>query len=214
MPVRLAILQLLVKRGHKVGLSLAGKWITGKSMENAVGAASAMFLFAADCGWRKIWPRFSSDRSFAELTLSAVNELRLPDRDRLGKIPARLSESQAIDLYIWLFKYHPPKDSFDEVAVRIGKYEVAEDLREAIIGHLRLIGTPEATEAIARAARELPQAGWLREFVHDASEAARRTSWKPMIPREILTFLQDPNRRLIQSERDLLDVVVESLERF
>ena len=54
---------------------------------------------------------------------------------------------------------------------------------------------------------------WLKWTLLEAQAITRRQTWQPLQPKDLLAIVSDQQRRLVQSGRQLLDVLVESLQR-
>lgn len=78
---------------------------------------------------------------------------------------------------------------------------------------LKMKGTFEASDAIRRIRGELPELDWLKWVQADAELQARRESWIPPQPQQLLAVFKDSQNRLVQNGEHLLQVVKESLKR-
>jgi len=92
-------------------------------------------------------------------------------------------------------------------------WQSAAELRDSVLTHLKQRGTHQACEAIRRITAEFPGLHWLRWTLLDAQALARRNSWSPPHPADILQMASDPNTRLVESGAQLLSVVTESIGR-
>lgn len=86
--------------------------------------------------------------------------------------------------------------------------------RNAIIQLLIHRGSVRACEAIKKLQQELPELDWLKWVRVDAEAEARRATWVPTRPQDIVRLAADRELRLVQSGDQLMQVLVESLERF
>lgn len=126
----------------------------------------------------------------------------------------RLTEAQAGELFVWLSKQFPhAQDPYRDDAGAMTVRETVGRFRDAIMGDLRDRGTPAAVDSIRRAVKELPGVGWLGPTLVLAQEQARRNSWQPLSPEELLALAANSEKRIVASEAQLRDVVLESLER-
>ncbi|TDA68007.1 MAG: hypothetical protein D9V47_09180 [Clostridia bacterium] len=71
----------------------------------------------------------------------------------------------------------------------------------------------QACEETSRVARELPEINWLKYSLLEAEEIALRQTWAPLRPGDILQIAADQQVRLVQNGDQLLDVLIESLNR-
>ena len=84
----------------------------------------------------------------------------------------------------------------------------------AIIQLLTHRGSSRACEAIKKLQRELPELDWLKWVFVDAQAQTRRATWVPARPQDIVKLAADRELRLVQSGDQLMQLLVESLERF
>jgi predicted NACHT family NTPase len=178
----------------------------------AVVAASMLMLHTEDAGWSVVWPAIQKNPEFAHEVL-----LLVADRfdDRAASIGSRLTEDQLADLYIWLVRRYPYSEDpeYDDVHCVRPRESIAK-FRNSLLQHLKRRGTYQACEAIRRVIYELPQVTWLKWSLLEAQSLARYHSWVPLLPRDILKMTKSRDIRLVQNGDQLLDVIIESLNRF
>jgi hypothetical protein len=68
-------------------------------------------------------------------------------------------------------------------------------------------------DAIRRISHELPELPWLKWTLIDAQANARRNTWLPFNPSDILTLAANQEVRVVQNGDQLLDVIIDSLKR-
>ena len=177
----------------------------------ALVSARALLERTEDAGWATVWPAVQQDAEFGRtLVLSVVSG---PER-RQGKIPERLREDQLEDIYIWLARQFPhAEDPQHEGAHFVGPREAVAGWRDHILRHLQARGTHEACVAIERIVHELPELDSLKWVLLRAKSTARQHTWKPPRPVDIIELVRSQHRRLVQGGEQLLDVLVESLQR-
>jgi len=184
---------------------------TGNARKRAVVAAEALMLHADDAGWSAVWPAIQRDAEFGRDIVSAA-AYALPSR----KITPfeRLSEDQLADLYIWLVEQFPvSQDPKHDEAYWVGPRESVAWWRDALITYLKDRGTYNACNAIGRLKDAFPDQLWLRRVLAEAQATARRVTWVPPRPREIVQLATDGTSRLVQSGDQLCDVLIESVRR-
>jgi hypothetical protein len=130
----------------------------------------------------------------------------------------RLSERQAADLYIWLMHRYPPSDYYityrDDRLTSIGLKESIALWRDDIPRDLQNRGTVEACRQIERIAVELPELqDTLKWTLYQAQAETRRKTWVAPNPQHVLSLTARRTTRLVQNGDQLLNVLVESLER-
>ena len=118
----------------------------------------------------------------------------------------KLKEETVADFYLWLLPQQtgrgvPPDNSW-------------ADAREisTLASMLANRGTPEACRALRRVANELPHLEGLRWYLKQAEELARRMTWIPPSPKEVMKLVSDPSARLVRSADELVELLLESLE--
>ena len=126
----------------------------------------------------------------------------------------RLNEDQLADLYVWLTRHFEVTKHSSGEAHWAGSLEHIEMWRNAIIQLLTHQGSSRACEAIKKLQRELPELDWLKWVLVDAQAQTRRTTWVPARPQDIIKLAADRELRLVQSGDQLMQLLVESLERF
>jgi hypothetical protein len=183
----------------------------GEQRARAIVAARSLMTSAKDCGWPLVWLAIQQDAEFGRELISAVAQVRALGAGRIGE---RLTEDQLADLYEWLVRHYPyAKDPGNEGAHWVGPRESIAMWRDCILTHLKGRGTPQACEAIRRIARALPDLDWLKWTILEAQDLARRRTWLPPLPSDILKLASHERGRLVEGGSQLLDVLLESLKR-
>ncbi len=122
----------------------------------------------------------------------------------------KYSENQLADLYIWLID-HCSSDK--EAPLPEGAW-VLKGFQQMIIRYLEEKGTYQAVDAIKRIANELPEE--IEDFSYrilSTSDIALKDSWTPPAIEELRELFQNPSKRIIQTESQLVDLIDESLTR-
>lgn len=176
----------------------------------AIIAACALMTHADDAGWPVVWPAIQQDSKFGRDVISKV----VYDAGLGPMRIAQTTEDQLADFYIWLARQYPHvEDPRYEGAHSVGPRESIADFRDALLRHLKERGTSQACEAIRQIAIELPELDWLKWTLLEAQAIARRHTWVPPQPREILATAGTQHKRLVQGGGQLLEVIIESLQR-
>ena len=173
----------------------------------AVAAAQTLMLDTKDVGWSVVWPAMQADEDFGKQVILGISN----DYDSMG---FRLNEDQLADLYVWLTRHFEVPEHNSGEAYWAGPLEHIEMWRNAIIQLLTNRGSFRACEAIKKLQRELPELDWLKWVQVDAQAQTRRATWVPARPQDIIKLAADRELRLVQSGDQLMQVLVESLERF
>jgi predicted NACHT family NTPase len=208
------ILRLLLVHGVAAGREMAESMLSmplgNESRELAISAAVALCEETDDAGWTVVWPAFQTDSEFGAQVIAhlAWNE------HSSGAVLQRLPVHAVADLFLWLAKRYPHSEDVRPVGVhQVSARESIGDWRDSLVGHLVRRGTWESCEAVERIAGELPQLEWLKWNVLEAREVTRHRTWTPIPIAELRAILHSPVRRIIQSAEQLLDVIIESLDR-
>jgi len=172
----------------------------------AVAAAQTLMLDTKDVGWGIVWPAMQVDEDFGKQVILGISK----DYDSMG---FRLNADQLGDLYVWLTRHFEVPEHNSGEARWVGPLESIELWRNAIIQLLTHMGSFRACEAIKKIQRELPQLDWLKWVQVDAQAQARRATWVPARPQDIIKLIADREMRLVQSGDQLLQILTESLER-
>ncbi|GAP99541.1 NACHT domain-containing protein [Leptolyngbya sp. NIES-2104] len=191
----------------------------GKAREIAIVAAAVLMLYGNNESWSLVWQAIQSDTEYAKAVLESVTFANAFQ----GNIESRLREDYIADLYLYLVEHYPdpqPQATTEDTELEgLEAYSIeAEDSirmwKNYIPARLQQRGTPEACEALRRIMRELPaQKDLLKWRLLEAEITARRKSWNPPQPEEILQLVADHDRRLVQNGQQLLKVLIESLQR-
>src|SRR4029077_10162716 len=113
----------------------------------------------------------------------------------------------------WLKRHFEVREHNSGEARWVGPLESIELWRHAIIQLLTNMGSFRACEAIKKLQQELPELDWLKWVQVDAEAEARRATWVPARPQDIAKLAADRELRLVQGGDQLIQVLVESLER-
>jgi len=129
-----------------------------------------------------------------------------------------------LELYRWLARQYPAiekpkrqeedKETFKSEDYKVKPGDSVVKWQTTILQHLKERGTPQACEALRRIAHEFPEmAEEMKHILLEAQLTTRRRTWSPPTPQEVLQVTSDQNVRLVNGADQLLDVVVESLDR-
>ena len=193
---------------------------SGEQRARAIAASSALIRYAEDAGWSVIWEAIQQDPEFGKEVIESISYFA---RDA-GSLEWRLQERQILDLYMWLAKYYPPIEKTNPTKDKTvnswlqdrttSPKESVVKWQSTILQHLKERGTLEAFEVLQQIANHSPEMPEnLKRNLLEAQLKIRRSTWKPPTPQEVLQITRDKNIRLVNSGEQLLDVIVESLDR-
>jgi hypothetical protein len=183
--------------------------------EKALHAAQLLMLKMSDAAWGTVWPAIQSDAEFGRELIQRVSQHTHFTGEGIPLF-AQLNEDQLADLYTWLERQFPHAEDPDRppgISYMPGPRDNVVDFRDGLLRHLEARGTQEAVNAIRRIKSEFPDAWWLKWALHDAQNAMIRQMWSPPSPAELLELVRDPRRRFVASGEQLLQAVIESLQR-
>jgi predicted NACHT family NTPase len=177
----------------------------------AVVAARELLCHGEHGGWSVVWPAIVQDPDLGREVIQGIaHTLDFP----AATIAERLSEEQLADLYIWLVDQYPYDDGPAHSGVGfVTPWQSTAEFRDSILTQLKQRGTPEACDAIRQIIAEFPRLHWVKWVLMEAQGLARRRTWSPPQPSEILQMASDRNARLVQSGTQLLGAVIESIGR-
>lgn len=163
--------------------------------KRAVIAAKELFHHTSASHWPFLWHIFQLDQQFGKEVI-----LLAADRQRLGSfgILDPITDTQLADLYIWITKLFPhEEDPKPKSAHWMGPNENVRQYRDGILRQLQNRGTQNACEAITHIISELPELQWLKWVLIDAKAQARRQSWCPPSPLEVIKLVTDQQQHSI-----------------
>jgi hypothetical protein len=161
--------------------------------------------------WSFIWSLIQQDTSFGREVLESGAY------SYSHGIKSNLNETQLADLYLWLVCQYPYEEDTDysncvdghDVTIR----DCMGDLRYSTLSQLQERGTSLACAKIQCLIQEFPSLSWLKKTLLVAQANMRRKTWQSPKPQQILQLVFDRDKRLVQSGEQLLDVLIESLDR-
>ena len=161
--------------------------------------------------WSLIWVLFQKNQALAE---EILGEIAMSIR-HIAEFIDSLNTSNMADLYRFMNCRFTPEEDLPLNGGAISHRQMLADLRNTIFNKLVDRGTREACSAIESLIKDFPdQRSWLMWKLREAESITLRKTWVPLRPSEIIDFLKDPNKRFVETEEDLLFIVLESLKRF
>ncbi len=120
------------------------------------------------------------------------------------------------DFFRWLNEHFPYKgDPAHEAgtAHEVMPRDKAAELRDRTLNVLVSFGTQEAVFELEKLKKDLPDLPFLERSLAIARETTCAKTWVPPSPSEIRSFLERTDRRFVNSDGQLLEVLLESLQR-
>jgi len=178
----------------------------------AVIAASLLITKGDPASWPLLWKSVTRDTEFAKDVIAGVAGVsQLSNHVFLGN----LEESQLADWYLWIHAHWPQhEDPLAEGRARnLGPIDSILEFRDDLLRNLQYRGTFAAGHAVTRLSHALPELEWLKWTVQATFANARRQSWLPASPEQVLALAGHKDRRVVQSAEDLTLVLLTSLQR-
>jgi predicted NACHT family NTPase len=191
---------------------------SGEERDKAIVAARLFATHPDNSSWSVFWSAVQQDYEFGREVLESIAF----QSARQGQIESKIREDYLADLYIFLAQQYPEIEQHElEKELRGIEAQILGDFdgvrmwwKNYIPQRIQARGTPEACDALRRMIRELPeQKDQLQPRLLEAESLARRNTWQPPKPEEILQLVLDQNKRLVRDGHQLLNVLLESLKR-
>jgi hypothetical protein len=181
---------------------------TESTQRIAVAAARQLLLHQPRTGWSVIRPHLSSPEFATPLALALSDELTH------NPIIRGLDEDQLGELYRWLAELFPPDEDRDVDGVHfVGAEEQARRWRESVPRHLANRGSDRAVSVLARLVGEYPERLSIAANLVNARASVHANAWAAPTPEEFARLLEDVTRRLVRSNSELLELVIDVLMR-
>lgn len=213
----LELLDSLLAHSVKSAINFAKSLLTFASSQNekefakAVVAGQSLMRHTDDASWNLIWPIFKTNVEFGKQIITVISYHEHHETNVLWK----LSETKLTELYVWLTKQFPPSEDLENRrSGAVTRGEMVERWRNSIPYHLKERGTKEAVQAIEKLMKKFPKDESLNWIYKDAQSTYRLRSWQPLKPAEVRELIFNPERRLIQNEEQLFEIVIEALHRY
>jgi len=160
--------------------------------------------------WYSIWDIIRSDVDFGREIIEATSGIY--DDRRVAKIGSQLSEEETANLYLWIVNQYPHEED-PELDGWVSPRHTVTDWRNSLLNQLAECGTPEALTQIERIAQTYPDLYQLKRLRKYLTEHLYKNSWHPPQISDLLTLVSSEEKRFVQTDSQLLDLVIESLER-
>ena len=211
-----ALIEILVEKGSEetkeyVKALLSKPSEDPEDRQRLLLAASKLAPCANEDDWSVLWTVICSDPEFGRDLVSLLSSEADFGESKFG---GRLTERQLGDLYIWISQQFP-HDEYAEPKEggRVTETQSLAMFRNSPLHRLTRRGTWESCAEIRRICQEFPKLKWLRWALLEAEANARRDTWVPPTPSQIMEVVSQRHVRLVRDGSELLEVVVESLER-
>jgi len=174
---------------------------TGAERVRVLIAGKLLMQYPTSDIWHTIWNAIINDNQFGKELLEQAN-----DPDLCNDFLKCLDEIALFYLYIWLVRFYPYLD-----------HEFASDhvrsCRDSVLNELKDRGTYRSCKAIKQIHELMPELDRLKRTLVAAQEIRHSKNWVPPKPRDVLTLCLDSNKRLVKDGNDLINAVMESLNK-
>ncbi len=177
----------------------------------AIVTISKLFEYLRGQPWTAFWQTLRQNEKRTKTVFSvATGSIGLKGREHLAK----LNDEQKADVLGWII------DQGFKRKNRAGGRTVPDDFdypnqyKSDIVQSLIEAGTISSVNALEKLSSERPADTDLKWWLNRAREFMRRNTWMPPSPDFLRTMLNDGSKRLIRSDAELMQVVMESLTRF
>jgi hypothetical protein len=175
-------------------------------------AAEALMGFSTSRHWSVLWNALTRDDQVLAGVLARLAEG--PRTKRESGFLSDLSEDEIAEMYEWLAKKYPEEtDPHHAGAHWVSDDDKLRQLRYATLTHLKERGTAKAVDILSGLATRAGPRSWLRYLVFQADEARVRENWSGLSASELASLLGRVEARVVDSDDELLTVIVEALER-
>lgn len=160
--------------------------------------------------WSLIWTFFQQR---PELTDDILVNLADMTGLREDSFTDTFEAKQIAEFYVLMSnKYSPDEDP--PLEGRVTPRHSLGQLRNGLLMKLVNKGTKEACGALENIINKLPtQRPWIVWRLKKAQANMLRKTWIPPTPAQVISLLQDHSKRFVESEEQLLSVVLESLKK-
>jgi hypothetical protein len=200
-PLALEVAQKLVEhRGH------------GDDARPRALAAARALIDTPSASWEFLWPVIVADEAFGrELFVGSLQDLSARGFGLGGK----LDEEAIAQLYGWLYRVFPDKpeaEKSDRGWVMSGESDMIF-VRSTLLQALVQRGSEAACRAIEGIAARNPEQEWWPTVLEQAQRFTRQATWRGVTPETLRNLASGTDRRLVNDEAELMQVVETALAR-
>jgi hypothetical protein len=160
--------------------------------------------------WSQVWRLIESDQTWGEQFFTDF----LAFTDEGAGLLSVLTSEDAGRLLDWVLTAYPVDDDSSNAFGQVGPRDHIRFFRNALIERLKQAGSHEACAALRVVRDAHLEYPWLSEVLLHAQALGRQLSWSPPTAGVLRRLFADSRTRFITSTTQLLDVLVESLDRF
>jgi len=205
-----ALLGWLVRKNYEAAMHFVEALLKQPADERCLPCAVVAVRQRPEVFWSHAWPLIESDQAWGREFFTAF--LSFTD-EGAGLLPA-LAAEDAGRLLDWVLTAYPVDDDSSSEGGIVGPRDHIRFFRNALIERLRQAGTRDACAALRVVRDAHPEYPWLGEVLLHAQAVERQSSWSPPTAGVLRRLFADRRTRFITTTTQLLDVLIESLDRF
>lgn len=210
---RLRLAELLISSNFDNIINQVMGWLASEpEADNRCAAANTLFQYAPAQAWVDIQQILTEDKAFARKVILAIAH----SSGYSGTIYSKLDAGQLGWLYDTIRNLFPPTEDPpipDHVYSPTPRHDTS-NIRDGLIGQLRLLATPEAIKELDRICTAYPDTPWLVRARADAYNGLWRRERTRISFSETIKLLSDANSTVVRNSRELMIVIEEALQRF
>ncbi len=180
-----------------------------RSHSRAILAAQLLFAHTDNGSWNSIWPVVKNNKPFGREVIEKISlTSSWIGREAARVIGTKLTEEAIADLYLWMMQ------EFTEPEYQQRKGEITQEqriaeTRDSLPSVIAILGTRDGINQLRRLQDMVDQE--LDYAIQQATLNYLKNTWNPPTINEFKQLVQLKNSRFIQSESQLLEVLLELL---
>lgn len=186
------------------------KAVDGLQSEIILLASKLVAYSANGAWWNIIWNVIKSDEEIGRSIIEA--SAGYYDSRNLARLGSQISEKETADLYLWTAERYPHNEDPSLNGWVSPRHNVS-DWRDGLIIQLAERGTTEALEQLDRIRDIYPNLYRLKRLRKNLVETLYKKTWYPPQVSDVMALLENNEQRFVQTDNQLLEVIIESLDR-
>lgn len=206
------LLEILFENDKSLAEAFSDSFVEGaiptdaEDKEKAVIAVTSLLNFSENSIWPLVWAKIQAENDFAHKVIERM-------ASRGNKVIGKLKEKELADLYIYLTKEYPDKDDPPLTGGPLNIRHNISDFKRDILNSLETQGSIEALMGISRIIKVFPGETWLKWVFYKARTNTIQNTWLPPEPTHIIKLADNQETQLVQSHQQLMEIVIQSLDR-
>lgn len=205
-----ALLRWLVHKNYKPAMEFVEALLQQPVDPRCLTCAIVAVRNRPEVFWSHVWRLIEADQPWGKQFFTEF----LSFTDEGARLLPALAPEDAGRLLDWVLTAYPVDDDATSTDGVVGPRDHIRFFRNALIDRLRQAGTRDACVALRDVRDAHPEYSWLSEVLLHAQAAERQLSWSPPRAIELRRLFADRRTRFVTTTTQLLDVLIESLERF